>query len=255
MNDSDIHGLSGAYAVDAVDDAERTAFEAHLAECPACRAEVASLRGAAAHISHVSVAPPPELRATVLAGITQIRPLPPQEPVEEPDERIPPAAVSAGDQPRLAEVRRFPRRLALIAAAAAAVVAGGVGGTALLGSDNESATVDTAQQVLAAPDAESVTLELAGATATIVRSESLGRAVLETEDMPLAPEGQAYQLWFSDDTGTMIDAGVMPRVEDQVVLLEGTAVGHNGVGITVEPAGGSPAPSGDPIALFEFTDG
>ena len=41
---SDIHALSGAYAVDAVDDIERASFERHLASCPTCRAEVASLR-------------------------------------------------------------------------------------------------------------------------------------------------------------------------------------------------------------------
>ena len=47
MND-DIHSLVGAYAVDAVDDAERARFEDHLATCAECRAEVDSLRGAAA---------------------------------------------------------------------------------------------------------------------------------------------------------------------------------------------------------------
>jgi hypothetical protein len=31
MNNDDIHGLSGAYVVDAVDDSERDLFEAHLA--------------------------------------------------------------------------------------------------------------------------------------------------------------------------------------------------------------------------------
>ena len=44
---SDIHALSGAYAVDALDDIERARFERHLAECADCRAEVASLREAA----------------------------------------------------------------------------------------------------------------------------------------------------------------------------------------------------------------
>ena len=44
---SDIHALSGAYAVDALDDIERARFEQHLAECADCRAEVAALREAA----------------------------------------------------------------------------------------------------------------------------------------------------------------------------------------------------------------
>ena len=37
---ADLHHLSGAYAVDALDDAERAAFEEHLRGCADCRAEV-----------------------------------------------------------------------------------------------------------------------------------------------------------------------------------------------------------------------
>src|SRR5918999_1118607 len=53
---SDIHALSGAYAVDAVDDIERASFERHLAECPSCRAEVASLRETSAALAGVGAA-------------------------------------------------------------------------------------------------------------------------------------------------------------------------------------------------------
>ncbi len=68
---SDIHALSGAYAVDALDDIERVGFERHLAGCATCRAEVASLREAAAALADdVALAPPPELRAAVLEGIS-----------------------------------------------------------------------------------------------------------------------------------------------------------------------------------------
>ena len=41
MTRPDIHALCGAYAVDAVDDLERAAFDRHLADCEACAAEVA----------------------------------------------------------------------------------------------------------------------------------------------------------------------------------------------------------------------
>ena len=75
---SDIHKLSGAYALDAVDDIERARFEQHLAECEDCRDEVASLRETAALLAETTaVTPPPSLRDSVLAGISQVRPLPP----------------------------------------------------------------------------------------------------------------------------------------------------------------------------------
>jgi len=65
----DLHHLSGAYAVDALDDDERTSFEQHLAVCAACRAEVAELSAAAGSLASLTEAtPPPSLRASVSGG-------------------------------------------------------------------------------------------------------------------------------------------------------------------------------------------
>ena len=55
---SDIHALSGAYAVDALDDLERARFERHLAGCEACRHEVDSLREAAALLPETTTVEP-----------------------------------------------------------------------------------------------------------------------------------------------------------------------------------------------------
>ena len=68
---SDIHALAGAYALDAVDDIERAAFERHLRECDSCALEVAELRETASRLADsVAVEPPPGLRASVLdAGL------------------------------------------------------------------------------------------------------------------------------------------------------------------------------------------
>ncbi|WP_143219751.1 zf-HC2 domain-containing protein [Actinomadura sp. CNU-125] len=40
----DPHDLAGAYALDALGEAERKRFERHLDECPACTEEVRGLR-------------------------------------------------------------------------------------------------------------------------------------------------------------------------------------------------------------------
>ena len=71
------HALSGAYAVDALDDLERARFEAHLRGCPDCRIEVETFRETAAALAVDPIEPPARLRAEVLAGIESIRPLPP----------------------------------------------------------------------------------------------------------------------------------------------------------------------------------
>lgn len=76
---SDIHALSGAYALDALHDLERAEFERHLAGCASCRTEVDSLRDAAVHLADLSsTAPPADLRAKILAEVQTVRPLRPQ---------------------------------------------------------------------------------------------------------------------------------------------------------------------------------
>ena len=75
---SDIHALSGAYVVDALDDLERARFETHLADCADCREEVRTLSEAASLLgASASAAPPAGLRDRVLADIATVRPLPP----------------------------------------------------------------------------------------------------------------------------------------------------------------------------------
>ena len=117
---SDIHALVGAYAVDALDDVERAAFERHLAECPACRAEVAGLREAAAVIGgSVPQDPPPGLRDRVLADIATVRPLPPRgrapaaHRTARPDRFRPRRAGRRGRRGDRARRRRRRRRRAL----------------------------------------------------------------------------------------------------------------------------------------------
>jgi hypothetical protein len=63
MTSPDIHALGGAYALDAVDDLERVAFDRHLAECEACTVEVAEYRETATRLAEGSWSvPPPRMR-------------------------------------------------------------------------------------------------------------------------------------------------------------------------------------------------
>ena len=131
-----LHALSGAYVVDALDDDERRLFEEHLPGCLDCQAEVASLREAAALMADdAAVTPPPSLRASVLSGISTIRPLPPEVEQNEPAE---------SEEPALAKVvpmrsRRF--RLATLAAAAAVLAAVGAGAVLQPWQDDTTSTV------------------------------------------------------------------------------------------------------------------
>ncbi len=228
---SDIHALSGAYAVDAVDDIERASFERHLAGCPTCRAEVASLREASALLADAATTtPPPELRDAVLSGITRVRPLPP---------------VTVGGP--VHRRRWFP---ALVAAVVLALV--GVGGAVWQPwRDDTSVQVSVTDQVLQDPEAQQVSQTLPnGATATVVRSPKEHRAVLVTEDLPEPPTGKVYQLWLQTPSEDMVSAGLMPAGAS-TALLDGNADDAIGVGVSLEPAGGSEQPT-EVVALIDL---
>jgi anti-sigma-K factor RskA len=241
---SDVHKLTGAYAMDALDDLERARFEQHLAACEDCRAEVVELRETAALLSDAVATPPPaSLRESVLAGISQVRPMAPEVPGSTRDHRSGPSSRGRAWMPFL------------VAAALAIIV--GVGAMVIQpwsGSDDDVPRLTAAEQVLRAPDAEKVFLDLGEAgRATVVRSKSADKAVITTEDMVSAPEGKAYELWFiKGDAYT--SAGLMPDEPDQTVVLDGSAAEAVAVGITVEPDEGSKQPTSEPIAVFDLTE-
>ncbi len=261
----DIHALSGAYAVDAVDDRERALFEEHLALCAACQAEVGSLREAAAVMAGAQAATPSaDLRARVLRDISQVRPLPPEHAVASATSSLTAATELPVPDESTANVhslgahrarRSAPRRAWLVAAAAAVAV--GAAGTAVWSpwDNGQNAVVQaaSAQQVRSAADAEHVKLTFAGgAVATVYRSKALNKAVVVTENMPDAPSGKVYQLWLKHADGAFVSAGLMPASGNQSVVFDGDAADAAAAGITVEPAGGSAAPTAAPIALFAF---
>jgi hypothetical protein len=240
---SDIHALSGAYAVDALDDLERARFEQHLARCADCRAEVASLQEAAGRLADTTATPPPSaLRDRVLAGAAQVRPLPPVVP-------------SAGNEPPESRVGTRRRWLPMLVAAVVTLVLG-VGAVVWQPwGDDTPPTLSATERVLSADDAEEVSVDLGdGARATVVRSVSEERAVLLTEGMPPPPEGRVYEVWLQTPDADMVPAGLMPEDADRM-LLEGDAATATAAGITVEPGpDGSPEPTTEPIALFDFSE-
>ncbi len=69
--------LAAAYALGALDPEERVRFEAHLAECATCRAEVQALRevGGLLVYSAPAAAPPHGLRDRILSAGRQVRPI------------------------------------------------------------------------------------------------------------------------------------------------------------------------------------
>jgi anti-sigma-K factor RskA len=222
----DIHALSGAYAVGAVDDLERAQFERHLAECRECRAEVASLREAAALLPETTAqAAPAALRDAVLGSIETVRPLPP-------------VVVAAAERGRSTR-RRF---LALAAAAVALIALGVAGATVvdLVGDDGPSST-SVAQRVLDAPDATTYSARLDGGDRLeVVYSADLDQAVIQASGLDPLPDGQVYQLWLDQDD-EMVPAGFLDDPTAPAVL-HGDVSDAASANITIEDAEGAQEP-------------
>ncbi len=234
----DIHALSGAYVIDAVDDFERAQFERHLVGCADCRLEVASLReGVALLAESVAQPAPTALRSQVLSTIETVRPLPP-------------LLADVQDRAR-AHRRRMPT---LIAAAAALVVIGGAGATVWHPWERPAASDITASPLESAPDAEVLTQKLAGGGAiTLTRSKSLNSAYVSTHNMPRLSSEQTYQLWTIHD-GVEVPAGLVDG-DASKVLVDGDTRSAQAVAITIEPAGGVDEPTTDFIvASFDLSE-
>jgi len=242
----DLHHLSGAYAVDALDDDERTSFEQHLAVCAACRAEVAELSAAAGSLASLTEAtPPPSLRASVLFDIAQVRPLPPlTEDAGAPDDSAPDAGGT------VLPIRHRRRTAWFAAAAAAAVIA--IGGLAWSPWSDDAGSQSPMAQVTAADDAMTVRTTKDGATAEVAYSKQLGKAAISVTGMEPAPDGMTYQLWYVGPAGTATPAGLL-GVDGEgsgQALLTGQATPTDKVAMTMEPAGGSAQPTTDPLVVL-----
>ncbi|UUV30709.1 anti-sigma factor [Amycolatopsis roodepoortensis] len=234
---AELHTLTGAYAVDAVPEEEAAAFERHLRGCPACRQEVRELREAAARLgSALATPPPPRLREATLAEVARTRQWPPL------------VAVARQGGP-------VKTRIALWGAAAAAVgalVFSLVTTTTDPGADPAQQQLASVNAVLTAPDASTVKGGERGAT-TVVTSRSKGKVVVLAGDLPPLAPGKAYQVWLIGASGVhsagLLEPDGPQRTRPVLVDLPGAI---DRVGITAEPAGGSPAPTVPAVVMVDL---
>ena len=253
--------LAAAYVLGALEPGERRAFEAHVTGCATCAEEVRALRPVADALAH-SVAqrtPRPDLRARVLDSIV-------------PGAGGTPAVVIP---PR----RTATSGLALAAALVFAVGAGAYAWQLQLRVRTLEGRLDRAEQrassaerevavarrtasdtqaamgVLAAPDL--VRIELAGqpaaanARARAMWSRNRGMVFAAT-NLPEAPAGRVYQVWVVT-AGGPVSAGLLtPDTGGRAEAYFNTPpdiAPPTAVAVTLEPAGGVPAPTGEPYLL------
>jgi len=248
MNCEDVNALAGEYALDALAPDERAAVAAHLETC-ALHGEIAGLRAAALVLgaSAEPVAAPLSLRGRLLADVAAL-----EAARAAPDRGTPAAALtptldaqpSAHPSPLRERVGGRPEArpwLPYAAAAMFAAIAIGLGAWNVTLLRDDRAAVRTAADVSRA--------------ANLLYLSDQQVAVLRVRQLPaLAPE-RTYQVWViragvSAPEGVALFAVGADGAAD--VVLDTPLASGDTVAVTEEPAGGSPAPTSDPVVVTKL---
>ena len=232
----ELKASAAGYVLGSLDPEERRAFESHLAECAECAAEVASLRPVVGALATAvpQVTPRADLRERILSGAA---------PRAEADAHI--------------HDRKSPAALIWLPLAAAIIIAVGAGIYAVrlqrqigeLRGRFDQAQATTA--VLAAPDLARIDLQgqqvAPDARARALWSRSRG-LVFTAANLPPAPAGKAYQVWVVTAQAP-ISAGLLTPDPNgagtQFYMTPADIAPPVAVAVTLEPAGGVPAPTGE----------
>ncbi|MFE0253496.1 anti-sigma factor domain-containing protein [Streptomyces sp. NPDC059010] len=250
---ADLHSLAAPYALDALEPGERVRFEKHLRACDSCAAEVRALSEDAVRLAWSTAAPAPAaLRDRVLAAVrTTPQESTGREPAHARATQLPPHVWGTQPPPRT----RAPRtRLLLVPFATATAAAALVVASLFAVQANRTQDELDAQQaraseianVLGAPDARAAADEDAqGRTIGVVASASEGRAVVTLSGYGELPSGRVHQLW-------QMRPDVQPRSlglfdGDTPLVATGLDKSATSLAVTVEPDGGSPQPTSQPV--------
>jgi anti-sigma-K factor RskA len=222
-------GDAPAYVLGALTEAERVAFEAHMASCALCREELTSLRDAASALPLAApqMSAPEGLRARVLA---QVR--------AEPRHRA--AATPQRSRGGASAARRRPllRGYAIVPAAGAIAVVALVLAIVLSGGGGSPATRVFKAEVRAA-----------GASGYV--SVSGSHAQLTLTGMPATAPGRVYELWIKRSGAPAPTDALfsVTRAGTATVGVPGSVAGVRALMVTSEPLGGSRAPTREPVVI------
>src|SRR6476661_4668393 len=247
--------LAELYALDAVTEQEREAIDSYIATAPeterrAFLERVRQSREALVRTFRAEEEPPSDLFQRIISQLPAQSPG--QDGLSGGDAQAPAVGAAPAQQRPLDELaqarkrreeRRGPsgtRRWLIGVAAAAAIALGGVGVGSYLADQN-----DPVNQVARANDLREASVNVAGGgKATLLISASEDAAVVKMSGVPAPPAGKVYQMWLIPKDGSApVSQGLM---DEQALSKPAVVQGiHSAasLGITVEPAGGSKAPT------------
>jgi anti-sigma factor RsiW len=254
----DVRESLAALSLDALDVDERDVLEDHLARCPACADELRGYEETAALLALAlpQREPPPALGARIAAAA--------RATTDPAAGAGPPLGFVERASARPARARR-PSLLALVAALALVTAIGSALWAAGLqrqlaeqqaaaaSLEERAQRYDRVVAVLQADQIQVRPLEgtnaAPGAFGRVYVDPASGAGMMMVRSLPPLPEGRAYQLWLVKADGQRASCGLIRRTDPAgngyaLIQAPGSLTEWQGLGVTDEPAGGSPAPTG-----------
>ena len=241
------------YLVGALTPAERAEFEAHLAECAACVAEVRALAPAAAALAYLAprARPSPAVRDRLMAQVGGARGSGRQSAAWQASWLAAAASIALAVALGAYATQLRGRVTSLEAQLREARLRADVGERQVADARRTANEAQSMIAVLTAPDVARV--DLAGqaaapaASARAYWSRSRG-LVVNASNLPPLPAGRTYQMWVLTTQPAPINAGLFkPDPNGRASAMFETPVDippPTGMAVTIEPEGGLPAPTG-----------
>lgn len=229
-----------AYVLGALDPEERLQVEAHLSGCPKCQAALAAYEGVAQGLLHAAdpKRPPRSIRSNLAKQLGKTRARPSWR---RSLQRVPAAGLGLA----VGLIILLTANLGLLVQSQRLIEQGQ---KALA----QQQAGQTAVALASYPSSQVALIEEDGVRGTFVYDPSLPVAVMYVWGLPRLSDDQVYQAWLVDAQGERLNGGLITFGADQGfgwLMIEAPKMMEDyiALGVTLEPAGGSPAPTGPRI--------
>ncbi len=233
-----------AYALGALDADETAALESHLQTCDSCHAELADYQRVSAGL--LSALPPqaprPALKRTLAA-------------------RLPNAQKSS--RPRW-QMGWSLGQMATSAALALLLVLNILSFNQVRALQTQQTELarqlemeQTALAMIASPGAKALPVSGGGVTGSLIVNSEKNSAILILSNLPELEQGETYQIWLIQPDNGRVSAGLFDANRADGITIASlnssdSFQAYVGIGITVEPSGGSDQPTGPKVFGVEF---
>lgn len=243
---SDKHALANpklaAYALEALDPAEVSGLEAHLRTCKICQADLAAYRRVSSGLLTAvpAHAPRPAVKLLLQKRLTH------------------------QTKPTRSGLHWSPWQLAF-AGALALIMGLGIVSVLQLRSlvqdqaelNSRSDSQQLAIAMLAYPSTQTIGFSENGISGSLLVDKQRGLISVFAWHLPVPPAGKTYQMWLIDPQGHRSSGGFLVAESGYpfviaVITSPSPLSNLKGLGVTVEPVGGSPAPTGPRIFGVDF---